>query len=65
VIDDGVTGFIVDDEAGAIDALGRLDRLDRRAGRAQFERRFSARRMAEDYVRSYEKLASAQIRRAG
>jgi glycosyltransferase involved in cell wall biosynthesis len=57
VIDDGVSGFIVDDEAGAIAAISRLEQLDRRAVRAQFGRRFSAGRMAEDYMRCYQNLA--------
>jgi glycosyltransferase involved in cell wall biosynthesis len=56
VIDDGVSGFIADDEAGAIAAVGGVEKLDRRTVRAQFERRFSARRMAEDYLRCYEQL---------
>jgi glycosyltransferase involved in cell wall biosynthesis len=56
VIDDGVTGFIVDSEADAIAAIGRLAELDRRGVRAHFERRFTARRMAEEYVRHYEML---------
>ena len=58
VIDDGVSGFIADDEAGAIAAVGGVEKLDRRTVRAQFERRFSARRMAEDYLRCYEQLGS-------
>lgn len=56
VIDDRQTGFIVDDEDGAIAAIKRLGDLDRRRVRATFERRFSARRMAEDYVRHYRTL---------
>jgi glycosyltransferase involved in cell wall biosynthesis len=56
VIDHGVTGFIVPDEAAAITAIGNLDRLDRRAVRAQFDRRFTARRMAEDYLDVYAEL---------
>jgi glycosyltransferase involved in cell wall biosynthesis len=56
IIDDGVTGFIVDTEGEAVAAIGRLAELDRRKIRATFERRFSARRMAEDYVRIFETL---------
>ena len=56
VIDHGVTGFIVPDEAAAIAAIGSIDRLDRRAVRATFDRRFTARRMAEDYLDVYEDL---------
>src|SRR5690606_17256784 len=56
VIDDGVTGFIVESIEEAVEAVGRVDALDRRVCRATFERRFSVRRMAEDYVRLYEQL---------
>jgi glycosyltransferase involved in cell wall biosynthesis len=56
VIDDGVTGFIVDSEDEAVEAIGRLDELDRRDVRARFEQRFTAKRMAEGYFRCYERL---------
>ncbi len=56
VIDHGLTGFIVPDEAAAVTALGNLNRLDRRLVRQQFERRFTSRRMAEDYLDVYEEL---------
>jgi glycosyltransferase involved in cell wall biosynthesis len=56
VVDDGVTGFVVDDEAQAVQAIRRLGELDRRGIRAHFEQRFSAKRMAEDYLRHYEML---------
>src|SRR5262245_60610611 len=58
VIDEGVTGFVVDDEAQAVKAVGRLGELDRRQVRARFEERFTARRMAEDYVRHYQALCA-------
>jgi glycosyltransferase involved in cell wall biosynthesis len=53
VIDDGVTGFIVDSEEEALAAIGRVDMLDRQRIREVFLKRFSARRMAEDYVSLY------------
>src|SRR3954466_11367343 len=56
VIDNGVTGFIVEDEDDAVAAIRRLSELDRFKVRARFEERFSATRMADDYVRNYEKL---------
>jgi glycosyltransferase involved in cell wall biosynthesis len=57
VIEDGITGFIVDSEEEAIETIRhRLPKLDRRKVRAGFERRFTARRMAEDYVRHYRTL---------
>jgi hypothetical protein len=58
VVEDGVTGFIVDDEEAAVQAVGRLAELDRRGVRAAFERRFTSKRMAEEYVRYYEALVS-------
>jgi glycosyltransferase involved in cell wall biosynthesis len=57
VIDDGTTGFIVENEAGALEAIKRLKDLDRRRVRHVFERRFTSRRMAQDYLRHYQSLA--------
>jgi glycosyltransferase involved in cell wall biosynthesis len=56
VIDDGITGFVVPGEAEAVEAIGRLSELDRRQVRTHFEKRFTARRMAEEYVLSYKAL---------
>ena len=56
VVDDGVTGFIVEDEQGAIGAVDRLSQLSREKIRAQFEERFTARRMALDYLAAYRSL---------
>jgi glycosyltransferase involved in cell wall biosynthesis len=58
VIEDGLTGFVVEDEVGAIGAVGRLPRLSRQKVRARFEQRFTARRMAEDYLAIYRGLAA-------
>jgi glycosyltransferase involved in cell wall biosynthesis len=57
VIDHGITGFIVEDETGAVGAVERLNRLNRITVRRQFEARFTARRMAEDYLALYRRLA--------
>ena len=57
VIEDGVSGFVVENEAEALSAIARLKELDRSRVRETFERRFTARRMAEDYGRIYAKLA--------
>jgi glycosyltransferase involved in cell wall biosynthesis len=57
VIDDGVTGFIVETEAAAAAAVRRLPSLDRARVRRRFEERFTARRMAEDYLDVYRALA--------
>jgi glycosyltransferase involved in cell wall biosynthesis len=68
VIEDGVTGFIVETEAEAVAAVRRLPKLDRKRVRQAFEARFTGRRMAEDYVRHYQQLITArqpiQLKRA-
>ncbi len=56
VIDDGVTGFIVEDEIGATQAVRNLHRVSRAGVRARFEERFTAKRMASDYVALYERM---------
>ena len=56
VLDHGLTGFIVPDEDAALSAISRLGELDRGAIRRRFEQRFTARRMAQDYVDVYEEL---------
>jgi len=56
VIDDGVSGFIVADEDAAVAATARLHSLDRTEVRATFDRRWTSRRMAEDYVDLYSAL---------
>jgi glycosyltransferase involved in cell wall biosynthesis len=60
VIDDGITGFIVDDLDQAVRALDRVGRMDRTRCRRAFEERFSARRMARDYIAVYEKLIATR-----
>jgi glycosyltransferase involved in cell wall biosynthesis len=56
VVDDGISGFIVEDETGALAAIKRLEQLSRRRVRQQFEARFTAERMAEDYLAVYRGL---------
>jgi glycosyltransferase involved in cell wall biosynthesis len=60
IIDDGVTGFIVDTIEDAVDAVRRLDTIDRRTCRQTFERRFTARRMASQYVDVFRKLIATR-----
>jgi len=62
VVDHGVTGFIVDDIDAAVAVLGQVHSLDRARVRATFDRRFTARRMAEDYVDAYRSLAQPVVR---
>ncbi len=56
VVDEGVTGFIVSDIPGAVAAARRVGELDRAEVRRVFEERFTAARMARDYVKVYERL---------
>jgi glycosyltransferase involved in cell wall biosynthesis len=62
VIDDGISGFIIDGADlnaridNAIAAIGRLGELDHGRVRAQFDKRWTSRRMAEDYLRLYGEL---------
>ncbi len=58
IIEDGVTGFIVDDVESAAEAVPLALRLDRRAIRRRFEERFTAERMVHDYMRLYELVLS-------
>ncbi len=62
VVDEGVTGFIVDELDQAIAAVGKLDTLSRHAIRARFEERFSAARMTNDYVDIYRTITDAHHR---
>jgi glycosyltransferase involved in cell wall biosynthesis len=62
VIDNGVSGFVVEDEVSAAAALKRLDTLDRAVVRKTFEERFSSRVMAANYIKVYEDLLRAKRR---
>ena len=61
--DDGLTGFIVEDEEGAIGAFDRLSQLSREKIRKHFEQRFTARRMALEYLASYWSLMDLNVNR--
>jgi len=56
IVDYGVTGFVVETIEDAVATMPALLQLDRRRIRAVFERRFSADRMARDYVEAYSLL---------
>jgi glycosyltransferase involved in cell wall biosynthesis len=56
IIEDGVTGFVVEDARQAAAAANRVSQLSREAIRRRFEERFTARRMACDYLAVYESL---------
>jgi glycosyltransferase involved in cell wall biosynthesis len=58
VIDDGLTGFIVENDDQAADAILKVESLDRKRVRARFEERFSSEAMARRYVALYERLCN-------
>jgi glycosyltransferase involved in cell wall biosynthesis len=62
VIEDGVNGYIVHNLEEAVSAVARVESLDRLRCRDCFEERFTARRMAEDYVAVYEQLVGLRPR---
>lgn len=61
VIEDGVTGFIVEDTEGAARALRAISRIDRSKCRQQFEDRFTSFRMAQEYVLLYRQLLGGEF----
>ncbi len=63
IVEESVTGFIVEDEISATSAVTRLTGLDRRVVRQRFEARFTARRMALDYLAVYRRLMEASAPR--
>jgi glycosyltransferase involved in cell wall biosynthesis len=56
VIENGVSGFVVEDEISAVAAVKRLHTLSRAGVRKAFESRFSSKVMAKNYVATYEEL---------
>ena len=58
IVEHGVTGFIVRNEAEACEAIKRLPELSREVIRARFEERFTVERMARDYVALYRGIAA-------
>ena len=56
LIEDGVTGFLVDSVEEAVAAIERVEEIDRAACRRAVEARFSVDRMADDYVALYRRV---------
>jgi glycosyltransferase involved in cell wall biosynthesis len=56
VVDEGLTGFIVNSRKEAVEAVGKLSGLSRKKCRQVFEKRFSVQRMVDDYLQIYETL---------
>ena len=62
VITQGVTGFLVEDEAAMAAAIGRIDEIDRAACRAQAERQFGVEQAVSGYLQVYERAVAARRR---
>src|SRR5205085_9050225 len=60
IIEDGVSGFVVDDVGGAVQAVAQVETLPRAEVRRCFERRFTAERMARAYLAIYRSLMMTQ-----
>jgi glycosyltransferase involved in cell wall biosynthesis len=58
IIDEGVTGFIVENVEEAIEAVKRIPMIDRRGCHQRFLKRFTSRRMCEQYLTAYERCIS-------
>ena len=56
LIEDGVTGFLVDSREEAVSAIARIGQIDRTACRASVARRFTVERMVDDYLKLYQRL---------
>jgi glycosyltransferase involved in cell wall biosynthesis len=61
IIEPGRTGFIVSNIDAAVDAVARIEQIDRRRCREVFERRFTAERMTEEYEAIYREIASHRV----
>jgi glycosyltransferase involved in cell wall biosynthesis len=56
LVEAGQTGFIVESLKDAVEAVRRVAQLSRKRCREVFEQRFTAKRMAHDYVQQFERL---------
>ncbi|MEW9582393.1 glycosyltransferase family 4 protein [Paraburkholderia sp. DGU8] len=65
IIEHGVTGFVVDHIDEAVEAIKHIDDIDRTRCRAAFEQRFTASRMADDYLHIYAKLCQQTLYASG
>jgi len=60
IIEDGVSGFLVNNVEEAVRAVKNIARIDRKKCRESFELRFSAKRMAQDYKSIYSRIAKTE-----
>ena len=61
VVEDGLTGFVVQDEEEAVAAVRHARLLSRPAIRRRFEERFTVRRMTQDYLDVYRALIDQEV----
>jgi glycosyltransferase involved in cell wall biosynthesis len=59
VLEDGLSGFIVENEQQASEAVAQIHTLDRERIRAEFCRRFTAHHMAQNYLKLYSRLSKS------
>jgi glycosyltransferase involved in cell wall biosynthesis len=60
IIDDQVSGFLVNNVEEAVQAVANIPRIDRKDCRRAFERRFTSQRMANDYLSIYQRLVKTE-----
>ncbi len=60
IIENGTSGFLVNNVDEAADALGNIAAIERKKCRESFELRFSAKRMAHDYLNIYQRIAKPE-----
>ncbi len=65
VVREGLSGLVVADIEGAVRAVGQVGSLSRIASRRYFEEKFTAARMAADYVAIYQKMAQSATKGSG
>jgi len=58
VMKEGVSGYVVPDLDGAVEAAKKIGQVDRRRVSRYFEQRFTAARITQDYVKIYERMVS-------
>lgn len=60
VVNDGVTGFVVDDIASAVEALEEVKSLSRPRCRQEFEKRFTSARMVNEHIAAYKQVIASK-----
>jgi glycosyltransferase involved in cell wall biosynthesis len=56
LIDNGISGFLVDNVGEAIESVARIEKIDREACRLHVERHFTVERMIDEYLQVYEMI---------